>query len=124
MKRKEIKFLINGGVSTVIHYSALIFIVEIISISFVIANILAGILGTTCSFIGNKYFVFKSHEESVSYQAVKFLILYGFLIAVHTLILFSLTNMIGFDYRVSFVLASIILAIVSFLLNNSIVFNK
>ncbi|MBT4764775.1 GtrA family protein [bacterium] len=124
MKRKAMKFLINGGISTIIHYLALIFIVEIISISFVIANILAGILGTTYSFIGNKYFVFKSHEESMHYQAVKFLILYGFLIAAHTLILFSLTNMIGFDYRVSFVLASIVLAIVSFLLNNSLVFNK
>ena len=123
MKREVLYFLLNGGFATAVHFFILLVVVESFSgVHIALANTIAGIGGVLSSFLGNRYFVFKSDEGKIHYQALKFIVLYIFIIMSHTFLISILTVVYGVDYRVSFVIASAIMLVLSFLSNKFMVF--
>jgi len=125
MKREAILFILNGGIATAVHFTVLILLIEKLDVqSLVHANIVAGVAGVSYSFLGNKYFVFNFPRGNIYYQASKFILIYICIIFFHTLILNISTNVYGLDYRASFVIASLIIIIISFLSNKFMVFRQ
>jgi putative flippase GtrA len=122
LKKKAVKFFINGLISTLVHYLVLIFAIELIKIdNIILANLIAGIIAIFYSFISNKYYVFKAHNKNIFFQVLKFLILYLSTIMLHTVIMFFLTKT-GVDYHISFFVTSSFLAVISFIVNKIVVF--
>jgi putative flippase GtrA len=125
LKKEALKFLLNGLISTLIHYVILVVAIEILGVvSIVLANMMAGATAVLYSFVGNKYYVFKSHDEVLYFQAFKFLIVYTLLIILHTIAMFVLTNKMSVSYHISFIMVSSLFAMASFFLNKIVVFRR
>jgi len=117
------RYIVNGLVATALHYSILTINIELYDMkSAGIANIIAVFFGIFASFFGNRYFVFKSHHNPLATQSIKFLLLYGVIALMHGALLYIWTDINGFDYRIGFIIASIIQFIISFFGNKFLVF--
>jgi len=117
------RYIVNGLVATALHYTILTINIEVYSMkSAGVANIIAVFFGILASFIGSRYFVFKSHKKPLSIQSIQFLSLYALIAVIHGTLLYLWTDLNGFDYRIGFVVASIVQFLISFFGNKLLVF--
>jgi putative flippase GtrA len=120
-----IKYVINGLVATAVHYGALTFNLEMLSMTSAgLANLIAACFGILTSFLGNRYFVFKQHESNIVSQAIKFSLLYVAIAFLHGFILFVWSDWLKLDYRVGFLVATFFQFVLSYLGNKNMVFKK
>lgn len=118
-----IRYVINGVVATVVHYSILTFNLEVLHFpSAGLANLAAAAFGITTSFLGSRYFVFRKTEETITLQAIKFSGLYGVIAALHFLVLLIWTDWLGLDYRLGFLIATGFQVSLSYIGNKFLVF--
>lgn len=117
------RFVINGLVASVVHYSVLTVCLGILDFkSAGLANLVAACFGVTTSFLGSRYFVFKGTKVSILRQAVKFSGLYGTIALLHGLFLWVWTDVQSLDYRLGFLFASGIQVLFSYFGNKYLVF--
>lgn len=118
-----LRFCINGGVATLVHFSVLMFCIELLQIpSAGLANALAAIFGISASFWGNRWFVFPKTASPVLAEFTRFASLYALIAVLHGLILFVWSDRYEFDYRLGFVWATGIQVILSYFVNKYLVF--
>ena len=118
-------FVVNGIVATTVHYVVFIsnlFIFEISSYG--VSNLIASIFGIIPSFLGNRYFVFKSGDKKIINQIAKFGIVYLIVVALNGLMLYIWSDRLGLNYHLGFALAVAIQVPLSYLGNKFIVFKK
>ena len=117
------KFLVNGVFATGVHFSVLTFCLKVLLWhSAGLSNMTASVFGITSSFLGNRYFDFKNSDEPFQKQVTRFIALSVTLATVHGLVMYLSTDVYGNDYRLSFLLATVIQTILSFLGNKIMVF--
>ena len=120
-----IRYVINGLVATVVHYSVLTFNLKVLGITSAgLANLLAAIFGITASFFGSRYFVFRDVSGPILARATKFGGLYAVIALFHGLVLLCWTDWVGLDYRIGFVLATLFQMSFSYVGNKRLVFNS
>lgn len=118
-----VRYILNGVFATIVHYTALVVNIDLIGFEYIgLANFVAALVGITASFIGNRYFVFKSSKSHIVKQTLFFYLLYFFIALIHGAILFLWSDFYDYDYRIGFVIASIVQFILSFIGNKFIVF--
>jgi len=125
MNKEFHRYIFNGAFATLIHYSVLIFNVEVIkfdSIGF--SNAVAAIFGISASFIGSRFFVFKNKNNSLINQLTTFLVLYGLIATMHGLLLYWWTDVQGMNYHAGFVLATGLQVLLSYWGNKKLVFKS
>jgi putative flippase GtrA len=123
---KEVgRYIANGLVATAIHYAILTLNLEVLHFkSAAIANVLAAATGIIASFLGSRYFVFKNTKEDIASQAVKFGAMYGFIALIHGLVMFVWADKLGLDYRIGFLVATIMQVSLSYFGNKFLVFKS
>jgi len=120
-----VRYVINGLLATVVHFSVLTFNLKILVVSSAgLANLIAALFGITASFLGSRYFVFKGHNEHIARQAVKFGLLYACIAFLHGIVLFVWTDMYKFDYRIGFLFATALQVMISYVGNKVLVFKN
>lgn len=72
-----IKYLINGGVTTVINFSAYLFLERVLDVHYLVANLIAWILSVIYAFITNKIIVFKDERSTFPQVLRQFMIFTG-----------------------------------------------
>jgi len=118
------RYVVNGLVATAVHYSVLVFNLNVLSVpSAGMANFIAAIFGITVSFLGSRYFVFQKTDGSILNQMLKFGSLYFAIAILHGLVLFVWTDLMGFDYREGFLIATALQVSLSYFGNKKLVFN-
>lgn len=118
-----VRYVINGVAATAVHYGVLRFNIEVLHIpSAGVANAIAAVFGIAVSFIGSRYFVFKSVEDNIVRQGVLFLGVYACIAVLHGLVLYAWTDRLGFNYSVGFLIATCLQMSCSFLANKFMVF--
>lgn len=123
LKSEIVRYIINGVIATIVHFSVLTFNIEILQIgSAGIANFIAAIFGITVSFLGSRYFVFQNHKGKVLHHILKFVILYGSIALLHGFILFIWTDYYHLSYQIGFVFATGLQVILSYYGNKKVVF--
>ncbi len=119
------RFVANGLVATAAHYAVLLIAMEVASMpSAALANLLASIFGITASFIGNRYFVFRSTEASMMAQGVKFLGLYGLIAMLNGGVMFLVTDYLGYHYNIGFICALVLQVWLGYTAGKHVVFRK
>ena len=133
------RFVVNGLVATGVHFGALTFGLEVLHIPLAalanffdsilspiaaMANFLAALFGITASFIGNRYFVFRGHSESLVAQATRFVGIYLLIACLHAGLLFIITDWLKIDFRIGFVVATAMQMTISYFGNRHLVFAK
>ena len=102
-----LRYSINGVVATGVHYACLVFLLEQAQVpSAGAANMMAAVVGISASFLGNRYFVFRSTQTAMGRQIVRFSMLYSLIALVHGAILFSWTDLYQFNYSTGFLVAT------------------
>ena len=122
---QTIKFIIIGMISTTIHFTFLILLVEYIKLNHYYANLIAFLLAVGVSYFGNKNFVFK-------YKGGKNNIFLFTTFTTSSLLGLFLNNGLFFitqyflniHYILSFLIASGTSAIVIFLINKKVIFRN
>jgi putative flippase GtrA len=117
------RYIINGVVATIVHFGLLALLIEGLVInSAAAANGFAALVGVAVSFMGNRYFVFKSTTVSIYKQAGHFGLLYTSIALVHIGVMFLLSDLWGLSYQVGFLAATIIQFVLSYFGNRFLVF--
>jgi putative flippase GtrA len=120
-----VRYGINGVFATLVHYAVLSFNLNVLGFpSAGLANLLAAVFGISASFLGSRYFVFPHTGEAIIKQAVKFSGLYGFIAVLHGLVLLIWTDLYNLDYRLGFIIATMIQVSLSYAGNKFLVFRK
>lgn len=118
-----LRFCINGGVATLVHFSVLVAGIEFLQIhSAGLANALASLFGITASFLGNRWFVFPKTGSPIVGEFTKFAGLYALIAVLHGSLLFVWSDQYGLDYRVGFVWATGVQVVLSYFANKFLVF--
>jgi putative flippase GtrA len=121
-----VRFVINGIAATAVHFTVLALCLEVLFLpSAGLANMVGALFGITVSFLGNRYFVFNSFRKGTLLgQFWRFVSLYATIAVMHGLLLYSWTDLAGFDYRIGFLFAIALQVILSYLGNRKLVFSK
>jgi putative flippase GtrA len=118
-----LRYVLNGLFATFVHYSILLALLESAGMSSAgLANTIAAGFGIAVSFLGSRYFVFRNFGRSIAQQVVRFVPLYAALAGLHGVLLFLWTDLLGFDYRLGFLIAIGLQFAVSFVANKYWVF--
>lgn len=121
--RRFSRFVVNGIFATFIHYIVLVVNIEVFDfVSAGLANLTASFFGIFVSFFGNKYFVFESNSQKITFQILKFYFLYLTIAIFHGLILFVWSDFFKFSYHIGFIIASCAQLIFSYLGNKFLIF--
>ncbi len=117
------RFVINGLFAALVHYAVLSFNLRVLEMpSAGLANFLAAWFGIAASFMGSRFFVFRSWDEPLASQAMRFLASYAAIACLHGLLLYVWTDQMQRDYTVGLILASMMQAVLSYLGNKLLVF--
>jgi len=123
IKSEPGRYIINGIFATIVHFSILSFIIEVLNVTHAgTANFIAAIFGITTSFLGSRYYVFRKNSQSIYIQATKFWLLYSIMAITHGVILYVWTDIAGYDYRIGFLIATGLQVMVSYFGNKILVF--
>lgn len=118
-----VRYVINGALATLVHYSVLTFNLKVLHVPYAgVANLFAAAAGILTSFAGSRYFVFQASDKPVLQQFAKFGLLYACIAVLHACVLWGWTDVGGFDYRWGFLLATVLQMILSFWGNKRLVF--
>lgn len=118
-----LRYVVNGLLATAVHYGILSLAVSRLPLAWQ-ANLMGACFGIAASFLGSRYFVFGPGQVPVWQQLRRFVLLYGAIGALHALVMAVLTDGAGWDYRVTFVLATALQTMLSFLGNKYLVFHS
>jgi putative flippase GtrA len=125
MNNEVVRYIVNGIIATLVHYNVLTLNIKIIELeSAGVSNFIAAIFGISASFIGSRYFVFKSHQNSLSNQLILFSALYASIAVMHGLTLYWWSDIQHMDYRIGFVLATGLQVMLSYWGNKKLVFKS
>jgi len=120
-----LRYIANGLVATAVHYGALTVALKGLHVSPAwIANLMAAIFGILTSFLGSRHFVFKQAHEPAGDQLRRFVGLYGAIAVLHAVVMGVLTDIMGMDYRLSFIFATALQTALSYLGNKFLVFRS
>ena len=109
--------------ATVVHFGVLQLNLNVLGISSVgRANLIAAFFGVIFSFVGNRYFVFKSQDKFSLSQVFRFGTLYAANAILHGIVLFWWSDLKGWDYRSGFIVATTLQFVTSYLGNRLYVF--
>ncbi len=118
-----LKFVLNGLVATGVHFAVLALLVEVVHLpSKGVANLIAAVVAISVSFLGNRIFVFAATDSRASGQLWRFVLLYAAIAVLNGGLMAVWSDLLKFDYRIGFVLISIVQFILSFLGNRLLVF--
>ena len=123
-----LKFIINGLFATFIHYVTMLLILNYVIAIYSIAYFIASIFGILTSFIGNKFLVFTNSNQNCSqnHNAFKqlkiFLLLYGLIMLICSVLMGVLSDLLLINYNLSFMISLSIQTLLSFFGNKRYVF--
>lgn len=120
---RSVRYILSGLFATVVHFAVLTFSLKVMGMqSAGLANLIAAVFGISTSFLGNRYFVFRTGGDPWGRQVIFFGILYALLALAHGVILYLWTDLGGLDYRIGFVLATGLQVAISYVGNKTLVF--
>ena len=120
-----VRYAINGLVATTVHFCVLELNLKLLGFSSTgMANFVAAFFGIFTSFVGSRYFVFKAYEQSIIRQVLKFAGLYTAIAFIHGVVMYSWSDIFGWDYIIGFTIATTIQVMISYWGNKFLVFKK
>jgi len=97
-----------GLASAIISFSILFMFTEYLHLWYVISAVLSFIFSAIFNFMANKFWSFKNNlrGRAAYNQGVKFIIVYVSGMIINTFLIYTFTEFVGLDYRLSWVIAT------------------
>lgn len=117
------RFLVIGGIATIISYSVFSFSIRVLSLHYVWANILAFVMSIIFSYNMNKRWSFEAAAQQRSHLT-QYLILYLSSLVVGTIILRITIGLLGIMPEIAFIISLCFTTVINFLGTKFFVFKK
>ena len=120
---KFVKFGLVGVLNTLINW--IIFaVLNFVGVYYIIANVIAYVIATINSYIWNSRWVFKYKGEDKKETTTKFILLNLVGIALNTMILYLLVDLIGLNKLIALVITTVIVMVINYIVNKIWVFKE
>lgn len=120
---KVIKFGLVGVLNTLINW--IIFaVLNFVGVYYIIANVIAYVIATINSYIWNSRWVFKYKGEDKKETTTKFILLNLAGLALNTMILYLLVDLIGLNKLIALVITTVIVMVINYIVNKIWVFKE
>jgi putative flippase GtrA len=106
--KQFIKFCLVGGTAAAIHFFILYSFTEWLGIWYVASSVCGFIISAIFNFSANKFWTFRNSAKgrAAAGQLARFVLVLVSGLIINTLIIYSITEFFGLDYRLSWVLAT------------------
>ena len=118
-----IKFGMVGVLNTLVNW-IIFFILNALGMYYILANIIAYILGTVNSYLWNTLWVFKYKDKASTETTIKFIILNLIGLGLNTGILYVLVDLCNLNKFIGLVITTGIVMIINYVVNKLWVFSK
>ena len=118
-----IKFGMVGVINTLVNW-IIFFILNALGMYYILANIIAYILGTVNSYLWNTLWVFKYKDKASTETTIKFIILNLIGLGLNTGILYVLVDLCNLNKFIGLVTTTAIVMIINYIVNKLWVFSK
>ena len=118
-----IKFGMVGVLNTLVNW-VIFFILNALGMYYILANIIAYILGTVNSYLWNTLWVFKYKDKASTETTIKFIILNLIGLGLNTGILYVLVDLCNLNKFIGLVTTTAIVMIINYIVNKLWVFSK
>jgi len=120
---KLLRYLFSGGTAAVTDLILLYVFTDVFGLWYVISSVFAFLFAFAVSFLLQKFFTFQDHATGgMRGQALVYLLVTSFNLGLNTGIVFLLVHYAGFHYIFAQIVASIILAVESFIVYGLFIF--
>jgi putative flippase GtrA len=122
---EAVRFVLNGLAATAAHFLTLTFLLHGVQLASAgAANTLAAAVGISVSFLGSRHFVFRAASHAALPQLARFWTLYVLLALAQGLVLFLWTDLARLDYRIGFLIGTLLQALGAYLGGRHWVFSR
>lgn len=118
-----VKFGMVGVINTLVNW-IIFFILNALGMYYILANIIAYILGTVNSYLWNTLWVFKYKDKASTETTIKFIILNLIGLGLNTGILYVLVDLCNLNKFIGLVTTTAIVMIINYIVNKLWVFSK
>ena len=118
-----VKFGMVGVINTLVNW-IIFFILNALGMYYILANIIAYILGTVNSYLWNTLWVFKYKDKTSTETTIKFIILNLIGLGLNTGILYVLVDLCNLNKFIGLVTTTAIVMIINYIVNKLWVFSK
>jgi putative flippase GtrA len=122
---EKIRYLIVGGLTTLVNFSIFVLMHELCGIDETISNLVSIPASILFAYIANKLVVFRQQSESIKYLALEFIKFVGsrlFTMALEVGIVFLFSNVLEWNATLGKVIAMIVVIILNYVISKVIVF--
>ncbi|AXU28880.1 TPA: GtrA family protein [Clostridioides difficile] len=127
-KHKEtILYLFFGTLTTFVNIISYLFFTRVVSLNFIIANILAWILAVLFAYFTNKFFVFESKVIEIAFLFKEFLSFVSFRLfsgITEMLIMYIMIDLLFINDIIVKVFTNIIVIVLNYVFSKMIIFKK
>jgi len=117
------RYVVNGLFATLVNFSVLTFNLKVLLLpSAAIASFIATAIGIAVSFAGNRWYVFRGHEDPILSHIWRFALLYGAIACVQAAFFYVWTDRLGLSYIPGFIIATAMQLALSYVGNKALVF--
>jgi putative flippase GtrA len=110
---EPIKFLLAGGIATLVQYAALVLLVELADMNPVLASVLGYAIGAVVNYLLNYYFTFLSEGKHFQ-TALKFSVVVVSALSLNALIMYICTELLQIYYLIGQVIATLMVLVWNF----------
>lgn len=123
MKYKEVlNYIIFGVLTTVVNWIVFQLCIEIFSMNWSIANVIAWIFAVIFAYVTNRIIVFQSSSPHVIKELLLFVQFRLISLILEMLIMFVLIEMISFEPFASKIVTSVVVVIANYIFSKAVIF--
>lgn len=119
-----INYLIFGILTTIVSILSYGIFTRLFHLNYVISNILSWILSVTFAFITNKIYVFKSKEDKMFTELMKFYLSRLTSLLIELVIMYLMVDIFSINDMISKIIVQVIVIILNYILSKLFVFKK
>jgi len=119
-----INYLIFGVLTTVVSILSYALFTRIFSLNYFVSNILSWIISVTFAFITNKIYVFKSKENNILNEAIKFYLSRITSLLIELIIMYLAVDILSINDMISKIVVQFIVIVLNYIFSKIFVFKS
>lgn len=119
-----INYLIFGVLTTLVSILSYALFTRFLNLNYIYSNIISWIISVTFAFITNKIYVFKSKEDNVFKEVIKFYISRLTSLLIELLIMYLMVDLLKINDMISKIIVQFIVIILNYIFSKIFVFKN
>lgn len=118
------KFIVAGGTGAVIELGLFILFTELLSIHYLIANLVAISIAILVNYLISQKWVFESGRHTKELEVIAFIVISGFIVLLNQLLMWGFVDGLAINEKISKVVSIALVAIINFFAKKYLVFKN